>query len=173
MARKKSTPWRKADYTPFYLLEVPRHTAAEIRREYTRLRDIEMKRANRLEAAGLWHEADFIREQLPKLSQIKKPTDVANRLTQARDLYIDRHGAYNLTAVRKKQKEFERASTRGEKFSLGTTLSFDKFMQSWRTGAYAAILGASDAKDMYDDYKDTKAGGSFDAWYQLFMAGTI
>lgn len=63
--------WSERDYTPFFLIDEPTHTIKEIRAEYTRQRDIVMKRANRLEAAGLGAQANYLRGLLPSMKGIQ------------------------------------------------------------------------------------------------------
>lgn len=63
--------WSERDYTPFFLIDEPTHTIKEIKAEYTRQRDIVMKRANRLEAAGLGAQANYLRGLLPSMKGIQ------------------------------------------------------------------------------------------------------
>lgn len=63
--------WTERDYTPFFLIDEPTHTIKEIRAEYTRQRDIVMKRANRLESAGLGAQANYLRGLLPSMKAIQ------------------------------------------------------------------------------------------------------
>lgn len=65
------TGWSERDYTPFFLIDEPTHTIKEIRAEYTRQRDIVMKRANRLESAGLGAQANYLRGLLPSMKAIR------------------------------------------------------------------------------------------------------
>ena len=98
--------WTPKDYTPFFLFDEPTHTPKEIRAEYTRQRDIAMKRANRLEAAGLSAQAEYLRETMPKLAELGKDNvSVAKRLAQGRALYNQQ--SYSLKGIRQLQKMIE------------------------------------------------------------------
>lgn len=163
----KYTPvWTPKDYTPFMLLEEKTHTDREIRAEYTRIRDIMMKRANRLEKAGLGTQATYIRQMMPKLKELGKDTTaVAQRLSQGHQLMQDR--AYNLQGIKEIQKRV--SDLIGDEISLGDVLPFDQFMRSWRMSAFKGIVPSEDAAYMHDldDYQDL--GGTFSDFYSLFL----
>lgn len=63
--------WTEKDYTPFFLIDEPTHTIKEIRAEYSRQREILMKRANRLEASGLGAQANYLRGLLPSMRGVQ------------------------------------------------------------------------------------------------------
>lgn len=158
--------WQPKDYTPFFLFDEPVHTPKEIRAEYTRQRDIMMKRAKRLEKAGLIAQAEYIHETLPKLSEIGKDNyQVARRLSQGRALYGQM--GYNLTGIKKLQRMIKDES--GEIVPLGEVLSFSEYMQSWRLSAFSkTIVPSSGAASMYgEEYQDI--GGSFSDFYTLYQ----
>ena len=183
MARAKAPKWKPADYTPFYLKEEPIHTEREIRAEYTRIRDITMKRAARLEAAGLGDQAQFLRASMPKLSQISSVVEQINKSNAERrkpraemtvssfikDALSAGHAALenatlSLAGVRDIQRKWEKET--GEEIGLGDVLSFNDYMASWRTSAFSAIVAASDAKSYYEsDYQDI--GGDFATFWTI------
>lgn len=193
MAKRIGPKWEPADYTSFYLLEEPRHTEAEIRREYTRMRDIAMKRAHRLEQAGLKTQADYIRKTLPTLKELKgqhaeAPTriysgkrdkqghpisrelswqeEVAKRLVESRN--INQEKAYSVKGIRELQKSIEKDT--GEIIPLGDVLPFNQYMQSWRTSAFfKTLVGSAEAAGYYpDEYQNI--GGSFASFYGLYKS---
>ena len=159
--------WTPKDYTPFFLFDEPTHTPKEIRAEYTRMRDIAMKRANRLEAAGLSAQAEYLRETMPKLAELGKDNvSVAKRLAQGRALYNQQ--SYSLKDIRQLQKMIE--SETGEIVPIGDVLPFNEYMQSWRLSAFSKLLVPSgDASSLYgEEYQDI--GGSFSDFYTLYQS---
>lgn len=159
--------WTPKDYTPFFLFDEPTHTPKEIRAEYTRQRDIAMKRANRLEAAGLSAQAEYLRETMPKLAELGKDNvSVAKRLAQGRALYNQQ--SYSLKGIRQLQKMIE--SETGEIVPIGDVLPFNEYMQSWRLSAFSKLLVPSgDASSLYgEEYQDI--GGSFSDFYTLYQS---
>ena len=159
------TSWTPKDYTPFFLFDDPTHTAKEIRKEYSRQRDILMKRANRLEAMGAVAQAEYIRESVPKLSAIGNDNvHVAKRLAQGRALYIQK--SYSVSGLKELQKMLENES--GELVPIGEVLSFSEYMQSWRLSAFSKLLVPSgDAAGLYgEEYQDI--GGTFSDFYALY-----
>lgn len=159
-------PWTPKDYTPFFLFDEPTHTPKEIKAEYTRQRDILMKRAARLEAAGLGVQAEYLRETMPKLSVLgKNSQQVAKRLAQGRALYNQK--AYSLSGIHKIQKLIEDAV--GEIVPLGDVLSFSEYMQSWRLSAFSRLIVPSgEASSLYgEEYQDI--GGTFSDFYTLYQ----
>lgn len=159
--------WTPKDYTPFFLFDEPTHTPKEIRAEYTRQRDIAMKRANRLEAAGLSAQAEYLRETMPKLAELGKDNVlVAKRLAQGRALYNQQ--SYSLKGIKQLQKMIE--SETGEIVPIGDVLPFNEYMQSWRLSAFSKLLVPSgDASSLYgEEYQDI--GGSFSDFYTLYQS---
>ena len=96
--------WTPKDYTPFYLMDEPTHTIKEVRAEYSRLRDITRSRADRLEAAGLGNVADYLRQSMPKLRDIKDTNGVTKRLAQGKRNLDTK--AYSLKGVKQLQKRY-------------------------------------------------------------------
>lgn len=162
-----SNYWTPKDYTPFFLFDEPTHTPAEIRREYSRMRDIIIKRANRLEAAGVEAVPEYLRKSMPKLSDIKEQADVAKNLAEGRALYNTR--AYSIKGIKQLQKRYN-AET-GEIVPIGEVLLFDEYMRSWRLSAFSASMVASnDAMDLQkNEYQ--QVGGSFADFYTLYKQG--
>ena len=156
--------WTPKDYTPFFLMDEPTHTPKEIRAEYSRLRDISMKRAMRLEAKGATAQATYLREIFPELSEIKS-ADVARQLSRGRAVMSER--AYSLKGLKELQKMIENES--GEVVPLGEVLSFSEYMQSWRLSAFSKLIVPSgEASALYEEeYQDI--GGSFSDFYALYQ----
>lgn len=158
--------WTPKDYTPFFLIDEPTHSPKEIRAEYTRQRDLMMKRAKRMEEVGLSAQAAYIRKTLPKLSEIgKDTTEVAKRLSQGRSLYTQK--AYSLSGIKTIQKMIEDES--GEIVPLGEVLSFNEYMESWRLSAFSSmIVPSGEASVLFgEEYQDV--GGTFSDFYTLYQ----
>lgn len=155
--------WSEKDYTYFYLIEEPTHTIKEIRAEYTRQRDILMKRANRMEAAGLGAQASYLRQLMPKLATLQSSEDIAIRLNEGK-----KQGEkleYSLKGLRKLQKYFEQQT--GDEVPLGEVLNFNEYMKSWRLSAFSdSYVISGDAAAMWaGDYQDV--GGTFSEFYSI------
>lgn len=174
--------WSPKDYTPFFLFDEPTHTTREVRAEYTRQRDIAMKRANRFEKAGLQAQADYLREMFPKLSQLpamqaearakqakhKNVVIPTERHLLARGISILDQASGSLAGVRAIQKNI--FDETGEIVPLGEVLPFNEYMRSWRLSAFSKLMVPSqDAADLYktEDYQEL--GGSFGDFYSLFL----
>ena len=158
--------WTPKDYTEFFLFDEPTHSPKEIRAEYTRTRDIMMKRAKRLEKIGYHAQSEYIREMLPKLSEIgENNVQVARRLAQGRALYNQR--AYSVKGLKELQKMLENES--GEIVPLGDVLSFNDYMKSWRLSAFSRLLVTSEgAAGLYgEEYQEI--GGTFSDFYALYQ----
>lgn len=155
--------WTEKDYTPFYLMEEPVHSIREIRAEYSRQRDVIMKRANRLESAGLEAQASYLRGMMPKLGTIQTNEEVAARLSQAHAQSGKME--YSLKGLRKLQKYFEQQT--GEDIPLGEVLNFNEYMKSWRESAFSdSYVISSEAASLYGgDYQDV--GGTFSEFYSI------
>ena len=164
--------WTPKDYTQFFLIDEPTHTPAEIRKEYSHIRDIIMRRADRLEAAGLGYIADYMREQTPKISDIKdmgrmtKGKAIASRLATAHSIL--RTPAYSIKGIKQIQKRYI-AELNGEHIPLGDVLPFAEYMESWRLSAFSSmIVPSGEAAELYnEDYQEI--GGSFANFYTLYQ----
>ena len=156
--------WSAKDYTPFYLMDEPLHSIKEIRAEYSRQRDIVVKRANRLESAGLGAQADYLRSLMPKLKDIQTNEEVAARLAEGHHVMVDKL-EYSLKGLKQLQKYFEEQT--GEEVPLGDVLDFNEYMKSWRESAFSSgYVVSGDAVALYGgDYQDV--GGTFSEFYSI------
>lgn len=155
--------WSEKDYTYFYLIEEPTHTIKEISAEYSRQRDIVMKRANRMEAAGLGAQASYLRKLMPKLSTLQSNEEIAIRLNEGKKQ--GEKVEYSLKGLRKLQKYFEQQI--GDEVPLGEVLNFNEYMKSWRLSAFSdSYVISGDAAAMWaGDYQDV--GGTFSEFYSI------
>lgn len=164
--------WTPKDYTPFFLIDEPTHTPSEILKEYSRIRDILMKRANRLEEAGLGYIAVYMRKNVPKISKIQysgrttRAKAVAERLSIAHSILHT--SAYSIKGIKQLQKMYI-AELHGEYISLGDVLPFAEYMESWRTSAFSSmVVPSGEAAELYnEDYQEI--GGSFANFYTLYQ----
>lgn len=157
--------WTPKDYTQFFLIDEPTHTQREIRAEYSRMRDMLVKRAARLEGIGYKTQADFIRKSMPKLSETKSMYEVSNRLANARAIQTTR--SYSIKGIKEIQKLIEDET--GEIVPLGEVLGFNDYMKSWRLSAFSSlIVPSSTASEMYGEYQEV--GGNFADFYTLYKS---
>lgn len=159
--------WTPKDYTQFFLIDEPTHTPAEIRAEYSRMRDTILRRADRLEAAGIGDVAKYMRESMPKLRDIKDSAEVAKRLAQGQS--IKNTKAYSMKGIKLLQKQFNKET--GEFIPLGDVLPFADYMKSWRLSAFSASIVPSQEAADYHPNEYQEIGGSFADFYTLFKQG--
>lgn len=157
--------WAPKDYTPFFLMDEPTHTPQEIRAEYSRVRDIAMKRAARLDVRGVTAQASYLREIFPKLKDINS-ADVSKTLSRAMSFLNDR--AYSLKGLREIQARINTET--GEIVPLGDVLSFTEFMKSWRLSAFSKLMVPSgEAAALHGTEEYNEIGGSFSDFYVLYQ----
>ena len=177
--------WLPHDYSPLNLIDEPTHTVPEMRREYSRMRDIAMKRAYRLERKGLTAQAEYLRDMFPTLKEMQKKIDdviawnsfvdkrsrkrvptLADYISKGHSLLEDL--SYSLEGIKQLQTHIEEAT--GVIVRFEDTLEFKDYMASWRMSAFSRLVIPSDvAVELYNgEYKDV--GGSFSNFYTLFMS---
>lgn len=157
--------WAPKDYTPFFLMDEPTHTPQEIRAEYSRVRDIAMKRAARLDVLGVTAQASYLREIFPKLSEVNK-ADVAKQLARGRSVMSDK--AYSVKGLKELQKRINDET--GEIVPLGEVLPFNEFMKSWRLSAFSKLMVPSgEAAALHGTEEYNEIGGSFSDFYVLYQ----
>lgn len=157
--------WAPKDYTPFFLMDEPTHTPQEIRAEYSRMRDLAIKQASRLESVGALPQASYLREIFPKLSEVNK-ADVAKQLARGRSVMTDK--AYSVKGLKEIQKRINDET--GEIVPLGDVLSFSEFMKSWRLSAFSKLMVPSgEAAALHGTEEYNEIGGSFSDFYVLYQ----
>lgn len=159
--------WTPKDYTPFFLWDEPAHTEKEIRKEYSRMRDIIVKRAKRLQGIGSPEFdalAEYMLKNTPKLKEIKDSFQVSMYTAKAWRLIND--PVYSISGIKKIQDQLEEEA--GMEIPFADVLDFHEYMKSWRTGAYRWIVDTNTASHLYySDYPEY--GGTFDNFYTLYM----
>ena len=175
--------WSAKDYTPFFLLDDPTHTPGEIRREYSRMRDIAVKRASRLEKSGFKEEAQYIRDNFPTLKAMdaiiesikkensklpknkrRKVPQVGDYLYQGKSILDER--SYSLSGIKVLAGLYEKVV--GHEIKLGETLEFHEFMKSWRLSAFSNLLVPSGTAVELQKGEYQQIGGSFSDFYTLY-----
>lgn len=159
--------WKPKDYTPFFLWDEPTHTEKEIRKEYSRLRDIIVKRAKRLAETGIpefKNLSEYLLKSVPKLKDIKGDFRKAMTLSNAWRIYNE--PTYSLKGIKKLQDTIYDET--GTRIPLNEILEFNEYMKSWRTGAYRWIVDTNTATKLYyTEYSNY--GGTFDTFYTLYL----
>ena len=164
MATKYFTPtWEAADYSPHWLINDPQHTTKEIRKEYSRLRDIAMKRANRLEGIAP-AQAEKLRREFPKLSELENEKQVAMHLSSGH-AFLENQLSSKSAILAEKQRVSKAA---GEDVPVEAILDFNEYMKSWRTGAFNPEVLPSDAADLHRIGVYQNYGGTFDNFWKLY-----
>ena len=177
--------WSAKDYTPFFLFNEPVHTEQEIRTEYSRLRDIGVKRAARLRKQGLTAQADYLEEIFPTLANMeklissvveenktlpakkqKKVPSVGDFLRRGKSFLDD--SAYSLKGIRELQKLINEET--GEIVPIGEVLEFDEYMKSWRLSAFSKTIVTSEQAAEWHKGEYNEFGGSFSDFYTLYKS---
>lgn len=123
--------WSAKDYTPFHLMEEPTHTIKEIRAEYSRQRDVIMKRANRMAEAGLEAQANYLRGLVPSMKDIQEEQEAKFRKEIA-DLRKKGH-ATEAARLQSQSKSIIKSRVEGSitsRLAEGRAQAFDKWEYS-------------------------------------------
>ena len=154
MARKASLRYDFNWYTPSNLkamLEGSRDLNREVRKEYSKLRDIARKRLQRLEAAG-YTETEAYRRNVnhyPKLKDIKTKSELAQRLSD-----LSRFIASSQSTVsgikEREQKVLEKLHENQYNFVNESNLKdFGEFMEAYRDQMLDMEYDSGDAAEVY------------------------
>lgn len=154
MARKASLRYDFNWYTPSNLkamLEGSKDLNREVRKEYTKLRDIARKRLQRLEAAGYTDTEAYRRNvnHYPKLKDIKTKSELAQRLSD-----LSRFIASSQSTVsgikEREQKVLERLHENQYSFVNESNLKdFGEFMEAYRDQMLDMEYDSGDAAEVY------------------------
>lgn len=145
----------------------------EVRKEYTRLRDIAQKRLKRLAAAG-YESTDVYKKNVkhyPKLKAIKTESELAQRLSDLSRFV----GSTQSTVKGLKEREKKVLKTlkkNGYKYINESNLSdFGEFMEYYRDAMYDLEYDSGDAADLYtvvekNKLDPEKVKEDFDFWLE-------
>lgn len=163
-------------YTPSEIkvkLEAGGSLEKEVRKEYTRLRDISQKRLKRLAAAG-YTDTDVYKKNVshyPKLKDIKTKSELAQRLSD-----LSRFVASTQSTVKgikeREKKVLQTLKKSGYKYVNESNLSdFGEFMEYYRDAMYDMEYDSGDAADLYtvvekNKLDPEKVKEDFDFWLE-------
>lgn len=163
-------------YTPSEIkakLEAGGSLEKEVRKEYTRLRDISQKRLKRLAAAG-YTDTDVYKKNVshyPKLKDIKTKSELAQRLSD-----LSRFVASSQSTVKglkeREKKVLQTLKKSGYKYVNESNLSdFGEFMEYYRDAMYDMEYDSGDAADLYtvvekNKLDPEKVKEDFDFWLE-------
>lgn len=164
-------------YTPSEIkakLEAGGDLEREVRKEYTRLRDISQKRLKRLKAAG-YADTDVYKKNVkhyPKLANIKSKSELAQRLSD-----LSRFVGSSQSTVKglkeRERKVLQTLRENGYKYIDESNLSdFGEFMEYYRDMKYDLEgYDSGDAADLYTVVEKNKLDADtvkedFDFWLQ-------
>lgn len=145
----------------------------EVRKEYTRLRDISQKRLKRLAAAGYTDTEAYQRNyrHYPKLKDIKSKSELAQRLSD-----LSRFVASSQSTVKgikeREQKVLKTLKKSGYKYVNASNLAdFGEFMEYYRDAMYDMEYDSGDAADLYtvvekNKLDPEKVKEDFDFWLE-------
>lgn len=176
--------WKPKDYTPYFLTDKPRHTAAEIATEYSRMRKLMLARADELQKIGESARATYIRKSVPTLADLRntpitvnnktgetraRTKEEQNRLiakTLANTNALREQRSYSVKGLKEIQSHIKEET--GEVVPLGEVLGFADYMKSWRLSAFSAmIVPSSEAAELHpNEYQEI--GGSFSDFWTLY-----
>lgn len=154
MGRKASLHYDFVWYTPSNLkamLEGDKELSSQVRKEYTRLRDVAQKRLKRLKEAG-YEDTEAYRRNVvhyPKLKDIKTKSELAQRLSD-----LSRFIKSELSTVsgikERERKTLESLSEHGYDFvNAGNLADFGDFMEQYRDQLLDMEYDSGDAAEVY------------------------
>lgn len=152
MARKAKLSWDRDWYTPSNIKAMLENgKEKEVRKEYTRLRDISQKRLKRLKAAGYTDTEVYKRnyKHYPKLKNIKSHSELAQRLSD-----LSRFIASELSTVSgiksREKKALETFKEHGYTFvSQDNLKEFGEFMEAYRDNLLDMEYDSGDAAELF------------------------
>ena len=152
MARRARLSWDRAEYTPSNIkamIEAGR--VKEVRKEYTRLRDIAQKRLKRLAAAGYKNAEVYQRnyKHYPLLKNIKSSSELAQRLSDLSRFIESRRST--VKGIKDTRNQALRTlHEHGYKFVIEENYGeFAEFMESYRNNLLDMEYDSGDAADIF------------------------
>ena len=169
MAKRKPTQyaWQNFEYTPYYL---NKHSEAELRKEYSKLRSIVRKRQERLSQSE-FAELEEVKHygKLPPIADIKNKQQLVYALAEAKrflseDISITRFKRERLKTVAK-------LNANGYDFITNKNfLAFVTFMESMRTIAQNTIVDSEIIAEMFNQVAKGKIPASkLQKWFSDFI----
>ena len=169
MAKRKPTQyaWQDLEYTPYYL---NKHTEAELRKEYSKLRSIVRKRQERLEKSE-FADLEEVKHygKLPPVAQIKNKQQLVYALAEAKRFLSQ---DISITRFKRERKDMI-AKLNANGYDFITTqnfTSFVEFMESMRTIAQNTIVDSEIIAMLYNSVSKGKIPVSkLQKWFSDFI----
>lgn len=169
MAKRKPTQyaWQDLEYTPYYL---NKHTEAELRKEYSKLRSIVRKRQERLEKSE-FAELSEVKHygKLPPVAQIKNKQQLVYALAEAKRFLTQ---DISITRFKRERKDMvTKLNANGYDFITQQNFtSFVEFMESMRTIAQNTIVDSEIIAMLYNSVSKGKISASkLQKWFSDFI----
>ncbi len=169
MAKRKPTQyaWQDLEYTPYYL---NKHTEAELRKEYSKLRSIVRKRQERLEKSE-FAELSEVKHygKLPPVAQIKNKQQLVYALAEAKRFL---NQDISITRFKRERKDMvTKLNANGYDFITQQNFtSFVEFMEDMRTIAQNTIVDSEIIAMLYNSVSKGKISASkLQKWFTDFI----
>ena len=154
MAKRATLKYDFNWYTPSNIkamLEGDKGLQSEVRKEYTRLRDISQKRLKRLAKAGYTDTEVYRRnvKHYPKLKDIKSKSELAQRLSDLSRFVASKQST--VSGIKEKErKALESLSEHGYGFVNESNIQeFGEFMEEYRNQLLDMDYDSGDAAELY------------------------
>lgn len=169
MAKRKPTQyaWQDLEYTPYYL---NKHTEAELRKEYSKLRSIVRKRQERLEKSE-FADLEEVKHygKLPPVAQIKNKQQLVYALAEAKRFLSQ---DISITRFKRERKDMiAKLNANGYDFITPQNFtSFVGFMESMRIIAQNTIVDSEIIAMLYNSVSKGKIPASkLQKWFSDFI----
>lgn len=169
MAKRKPTQyaWQDLEYTPYYL---NKHTEAELRKEYSKLRSIVRKRQERLEKSE-FAELSEVKHygKLPPVAQIKNKQQLVYALAEAKRFLKQN---ISITRFKRERKDMvTKLNANGYDFiTQQNYTSFLEFMEVMRTIAQNTIVDSEIIAMLYNSVSKGKiSAAKLQKWFSDFI----
>lgn len=169
MAKRKPTQyaWQDLEYTPYYL---NKHTEAELRKEYSKLRSIVRKRQERLEKSE-FAELSEVKHygKLPPVAQIKNKQQLVYALAEAKRFL---NQDISITRFKRERKDMvAKLNANGYDFITQQNFTpFVEFMETMRTIAQNTIVDSEIIAMLYNSVSKGKISASkLQKWFSDFI----
>lgn len=169
MAKRKPTQyaWQDLEYTPYYL---NKHTEAELRKEYSKLRSIVRKRQERLEKSE-FADLEEVKHygKLPTVAQIRNKNQLIYALAEAKRFLSE---DVSITRFKRDRKGLvAKLNANGYKFITNKNfLSFVAFMEVMRNIAQNMYFDSEAIASAYENVTTGKIPASkLQKWFRDFI----
>lgn len=169
MAKHKPTQyaWQDLEYTPYYL---NKHTVAELRKEYSKLRSIVRKRQERLEQSEFAELAEVKHYgKLPPVVQIKNKQQLVYALAEAKR-FLNKD--ISITRFKRERKAMiAKLNDNGYDFvTKQNFLSYVTFMETMRTIAQNMHFDSESIANLFESVTTGKIPESkVRKWFEKFI----